>query len=319
MTAQWIEDARRMDLRQLIPSLTAGSGGGRARRDRSGPCPSCGAADVRVYAAREGWQRWQCYRCQQGGDAVDAVAYAVAGDRYAGQPEVREWMVGSGHAVKEAPAQAPPSYPPRQEVVDLLSRCRAGGDAAAWMARRGLRGPVPMGAVGTLPPDAPVPAWAWAMGEPWTTTGHRYIVPACDAAGVVRSVRARRDEDGAGPKCLPPTGHAAGGLLLATRHGRAWLAGSRPASTVVLVEGEPAWIMAAARWEPRVPVLGIVMGSATDETRAAIFARARRVLLAIDDDGGRSTYERGWLAGQDQRVVVTLAKDEPDEWTPFIV
>jgi len=320
MTAPWMEDARRMDLRQLIGSLTAGGGGPR-RRDRAGPCPAgCGGSDVRVYAAREGWQRWQCYRCQAGGDAVDAVAYAVAGDRYTGQPEVRDWLSGGAVDVRRAEPEAPPSYPPRAEVLALLSACRALGEAEAWARRRGLRGAVPGGAIGTLPVEAKVPAWAWFAGRPWTETGHRYIVPACDAAGVVRSVRARRDEHGVGPKCVPPTGHAAGGLLLATRQGRRWLAGSARARTVVLVEGEPAWLAGAARWEQHgVPVVGIVMGSATDATRAAILGRAGRVLLAIDDDGGRESYERGWFAGQDRRVVVTLAKDTPDEWSDFIV
>ena len=316
MTAAWMDDARRLDLRDLLPRLGGETRGG--RRGRTGPCPSCGAADVRVYAAREGWQRWQCYRCSQGGDAVDAVAWSVVGARYAGQEEVRSWLGGAApETVRRAPPEPPPSYPPRAQVLDLLSRCRSGGEGEAWAASRGAAA-VPPGCLGTLPLEAADgrgwPGWAMLGNRSWCETGHRYVVPLCDARGVIRSVRARRPDEGQGAKAVPPTGYSVRGLWMASRWGRQQLAAGAWAGLVALVEGEPAWLAGVARWEPAgVLVLGFFAGSATDATRAALSA-ARPVLVAVDDDDAGRGYVAGWMAGG-LALRTTTAKDDPNGWS----
>lgn len=313
----WLDDLRSRDLRAVVVELGGDAG---AARGRPGPCPSCQARDVAVWAGREGEQRWTCHRCLAGGDVVDLVAYALTGERYQGQAEVRTW---AGEAViPAAPPVPPPSRPPLQEVMDLLSRCQAGGDGETWIRGRGLRGELPSGCLGTLPSYTqqrlPMPTWAACGGQDWQTSGHRYLIPLCDGEGTVLSVRARRGDEGKGTKSLPPSGHSVKGLWMASRWGRAQLAADALwRGTVVLVEGEPAWLLAVAHWEPRgVLVLGFFAGSCQASTRARL-AQASSVLVAVDDDPAGRRYVRDWSGGGDPDTwhPMTTAKDAPWSWS----
>lgn len=105
-------------------------------------CPACGAqkrhtktGDKRgAVGIRRDGLGWRCFQCDASGDALDLVAYALAGCRLRdadadGRAKVREWFEGqygatsAPRAPRPAPAAAPPNYPPAAEVHRLLSRC----------------------------------------------------------------------------------------------------------------------------------------------------------------------------------------------------
>ena len=108
-------------------------------------CPNPACAAVRRHCKRGdkrgavGIRRdglgWRCFTCNAAGDALDFVAYALAGCRLRdadadGRAKVRAWfeaeygVASAPPAPRPAPAPAaPPNYPPAAEVRRLLERC----------------------------------------------------------------------------------------------------------------------------------------------------------------------------------------------------
>lgn len=301
----WISDALRDT---PLEQVAAEMGHRRARgRGRFEPCPSCGGEGrgCSIYRAREGHSRWKCHRCGMSGDAIDLVALHLTGDRYQGQQQVADWWRARDPERAPdlpAPQWAAPStdYPPAAEVARMLGRCRhPAGSVEHWLRSRGvdagaLAGAGVVGELGTSPE-----AWAVYSGDSWARQGYRAVVPMVDAAGAIRSVRARQVWSGADrPKALPPTGYSASGLMMAGRRERQALAGGA-LRAVVLVEGEPAWL----RWwamGPGVPTLGIVAGSWSEAWTERL--RGARVLVVTDHDEAGDRYAERIMTNCDDAV-----------------
>jgi hypothetical protein len=175
--------------------------------------------------------------------------------------------------------------------------------AAKWCASRGLDGYAieDRNLARALPPGASLPRWAAYKGErdrarPWTETGHRLLVPAFDDRGAMRSVRASRiegEEDT--PKRLPPSGHRAGGLVLADPLARLVLAGEEREAwptplRIIVCEGEPDFLTWATRFsnadQDAPAVIGVLGGAWTAEHAARIPDGAEVLIDTHHDEAG---------------------------------
>lgn len=216
------------------------------------------------------------------------------------------------------PLPPPPPYPPGAE--DLWNACGPVMDdtaAATWCASRGLDGYAieDQNLVRMLPPGASLPRWAAYKGDrdrarPWTETGHRLLVPAFDDKGVMQSVRAIRIEgEKDTPKRLPPSGHRAGGLVLADSLARLVLAGEDHASRssplrIIVCEGEPDFLTWATRFsdadQDAPAVVGVLGGAWTAEHAARIPDGAEVLIDTHHDEAGERYGAEVWrtLAGR---------------------
>ena len=115
-----------MPLRDLCASLGLAM---REGRRASLVCPSCratrrGGSDRRLPATVNGSGRWTCWACGAWGDSIDLVSYALTGDRYRGQAEVRSWPGWGSIAPSAAPlpeAAVAPSVPLRRQIESFLT------------------------------------------------------------------------------------------------------------------------------------------------------------------------------------------------------
>jgi hypothetical protein len=121
------------------------------------------------------------------------------------------------------------------------------------------------------------------------------VLPAYDATGVLRSLRARRVTPGEGPKGVAPAGYSPAGLVLACGIGRRLLeqggvAGPNGGPDVVIAEGEPDWLTWASRIsdanETPSATLGVFAGAWTPAHAARIPAGARVVVRTHHDNTG---------------------------------
>jgi hypothetical protein len=225
----------------------------------------------------------------------------------------------------------PPEYPPADEVKRFWEMCMGLDEhpaASAWATSRGL-------SVGRLatPREFPLvravrrvagpnhpsalpgarlnqPRWA-AIGPderkltPWAETGYQVVIPCFDAAGAMRSFRARwiRPEDPVAGKAVPPRGFEARGLVMANLPGL-WLLrfGAWPDSAkrgdrqLWIVEGEPDMLTVAdlirtTRDNERA-VWGLYNGSWTVELSARIPDGADVVLGLHDDKAGHAYRDK---------------------------
>lgn len=232
------------------------------------------------------------------------------------------------------PPPAPPEYPPQDEVARLWEQSMPIDEhpqAAAWAASRGLdlgRLSTPrefpiaralrkfvtgvvVGASGlTVTQDRPtpltLPRWA-SIGSPppqrprsWADTGYQVIIPCFDAAGTMRSFRARWIESEAPPlgKAIPPSGYEARGLVMANLPGL-WLLrfGKWPDTATTrnrqlwIVEGEPDTLTIAdlirTTKDDQRAVWGLYNGSWTAELAARVPGDTDVVLGIHDDPAGR--------------------------------
>ncbi len=208
------------------------------------------------------------------------------------------------------PSRPPPPKPPPpvNEVRALWDACRpcaADGDVAAWLVSRavdpavvdrlGLARALPVGFIGSR--------WASYRGEaqvpaPWAMLSYRAIVPMYDAAGDLRSVRARY----IGPSCvdlpkaLPPSGYGCKGLSMACPlaaivlavAGWPWWAERR----IVITEGEPDFLTWAT-WGaiPRMlAVLGVGGSGQWTEAIADRIPDDSLVIIRTDPDDAGDAY-----------------------------
>lgn len=205
------------------------------------------------------------------------------------------------------------TYPLAAEVEALWSaavRVDSDPEVAAYLAGRAIP-PADVAArdlLRAVAPGARLPRWARYRGDQeasrtWLESGHRLLVRVWDAAGEWRSVRAWRITDDPTPKRLPPAGHLARGLVLASATAVEMLRGHWGPCRIVVAEGEPDWCLWSAR--TRDPVLGVLSGSWTPELAARIpfgsevvirthcdVAGEKYARAVIDSLRGRATLRR---------------------------
>jgi hypothetical protein len=272
--------------------------------------PSCS-----VRSTPDGILAVHCFGCGARGDVFTLVAAAFGLDPRLDFPRVlRRAAEIAGLSVESnsaSPISVPPRtgaevarpYPPTGEVTEFWNSSRPVGGAPAaarWLASRALD----IGAVEdfdlarALPLDSLLPHWARYRGLTWADTGHSLVVPVVDAAGVIRSLRARRVRDGDSPKSLPPSGYRVSGLVMADSRGRKLLAtGMRPDELpvseplrVVVSEGEPDFLTWATRFadsDVAVPaVFGVVSGSWSQSIAGRIPGGSRVTVRTHLDEAG---------------------------------
>ncbi len=224
------------------------------------------------------------------------------------------------------PPPPPPEYPPVGEVAQLWEQCMGVDEhpaAAAWVASRGLD----VGRLSTpreLPmaralrrvagPNHPAaregtklqqPRWAGIGAEkitPWADTGYQLLIPCYDAAGTMRSFRARWVLDSPPPlgKAIPPRGFEARGLVMCNLSGLYLLRFGRWPDEQLerdrqlwIVEGEPDTLtladMLRTTKSPERAVWGLYNGSWTAELAARIPDNAD-VVIGIHDDKAGQVY-----------------------------
>lgn len=288
------------------------------RRVSIGPCPSCGCdrrhakrRDKRLaLGVRPDGRGWRCFECDLAGDVVDLAALALRGHRYreladVGRREVRDWI--SRRLVRvpdEAPKRsdrtlptAEPVYPPHAEVVAFYRACTevvADDAVAAYLRSRAIDASevASRGLARALPESLEVPSWARLSRTPWTTSGHRLVLPLFDFQGVGRSLLARRITGGE-PKSIAPRAFDRAGLVLADRTFRQCLRAQRvDPLALVVVEGEidfATWGTWASRDEASgfdVGVVGLFSGSWTSAFASRIPVGSVVYVRTHTDDAG---------------------------------
>jgi hypothetical protein len=231
-------------------------------------CPAHGerTASCSLSVGPDGTLRVKCFGCNLAGNVYFLIAAVEGLDvrrdfravlaRAAQLAGLTAEDAGRRSERPRAPGPPPVPYPPSAEVRALWNACgpvEFDAEAAAWAARRALPVRALRGLARVIRRGLVLPPWAGKRHgvtrelEPWTVTGHRVLVPVYDATGRCRSVRAIRIGDGDTPKRLPPGGFRASELLLANALGRGLLAQTNAGGPLVIVEGEPDFLSAAAR------------------------------------------------------------------------
>jgi len=325
--AEWVDRMRSATVLEVARELglpiapARGASGGALYH-----CPACDAErrhaksrDKRgaVGVRRDGFG-WRCFQCDASGDALDLVALALEGRRLpdlhdTGKATVREWCVrwlgleaGTPSSPRPRPLARPapvvepaPTYPPAAEVDALWAACVAVTDdaeVAAWLAEQRKIAPADVAAddlARVLPRDARVPSWASIGGRPWSTTGHRLVVPMVDAGGEMRSLLARRVPNPTAEgerKSIAPKGYGRAGLVMANKAARFLLCSDLPelrGLRVVVAEGETDWLAWATT--NALSVLGMVSGSWSADIAARI-PNGATVVIATDADAEGDKY-----------------------------
>lgn len=278
-------------------------------------CPKHGGSSLSLRVGRDRTLQAKCFGCDFAGDVLALVAEVrgldVRGDfrrvLAAGAEVAGLWGVVAELEGRDStePRPVPPpkpramprpieeerTYPPADELAAVWSSAGVVGDddeARAMLEARGLDAELlDVTLARVVARGATLPTWARYQGRPWTATGHRLLLPVYDAAGVMRSVRAWRLVEGNGPKRLPPTGHKAGGVVLACELGVAMLAGTYAPKRVLVLEGEPDFLTWATRpIEAPTARLGVVSGAWSDELAARIPSGARVIVRTHHDTAG---------------------------------
>ncbi len=287
----------------------------RSREERAKwACPSHGGASLSLRRGKDGTLQVRCFGCDLSGSVFDLIA-AVHGERpfpellrlaadLAGvtwTDEPRSIPPRRSPPPAPAPPAPPPSYPPAADVLafwDACARLETDREISDYLRGRGLdaRDVQTHGLARVLPKGAACPPWA-AHGRPWSTSGHRLILPAYDARGALRSMRAWRPGSEV-PKRVAPRGFSAAGLTLADLDGLALLRGEGPPRMRVgICEGEPDFLAASLAYPltERPAFLGVWAGSWSAELAERI-PNGARVLLATDADAAGDKYARGIFA-----------------------
>ena len=253
-------------------------------RRRAGPCPGCGSTAHRsdgrppVHFGRDSWR---CVACKRYGDGFGFVGLFLQ----LGEPMSRadfKVMVGfveSGEVQKRAPRPEDDEELERIDPWPALLRAVPLQQAKdrrlhAWLASR------------ALPVTAPA-GYLRGFRAPWWPYRDLYpvIVPACTGRGVVESMHGRSIEDG---KTIWPKGAASRELLFATPPTRAWMCGSAPPpSDIVIVEGLTDYLTWSST-QPQ-PAIGVYAGAAA-ALATTPFTRRTKVWIGTDDDAVGDKY-----------------------------
>lgn len=284
--------------------------------------PSCS-----VTRGRDGTVRVRCFACDFSADAIGLVAQVLGlptrGDGFretlveaaemGGLLALAEELRGgkADPARRRAERPLPPHPEPEAEYPDpgeVSALWEAAGPVAddtevsgAIVARRvdpdavdGLR------LARAIAPAAILPRWAAYRGQPWTQTGHRLVVRSWDSAGACRSVRAWRVSESDTPKRLPPGGKRGAELVLANRQAVAMLLGRSRPQRVIVVEGEPDWLVASVTWRDSA-VVGIGSGS-WSEAFASRVPDGTEVLVMTHPDPAGERYAEAVAKTLGERV-----------------
>lgn len=227
--AEWLERMREAQVSAVAAELghevakPKGSSGGAVYG-----CPACGG-DRRHTKSRDkrgavGLERsgrgWRCFQCDAAGDAIDFIAYALRGRKFAeladttSKAEVRDWcrrwlrLDGSppGTATRRPPSPEPkrePVYLPEAEVRavwDACTRVDEVPEVAAWLDSRRIDAIRVADAdlARVVPSRLELPAWAGFEGKDgkpwrsWPSAGLRLVVPLYDREARMRSLIFRR-------------------------------------------------------------------------------------------------------------------------------
>lgn len=125
VSVSWYEQAKTVPLADVLQHL----GIGHVRGRTCAPCPSCnaeqrGSSDKRGplnIHDRDGGQVWRCWRCNVGGDGLDAVAWVLVGSKLAvahgdDRRRVQAWFADRGWC--DGPQEhRPPIQPPKPPAV----------------------------------------------------------------------------------------------------------------------------------------------------------------------------------------------------------
>ncbi len=289
--------------------------------------PSCA-----VWTAREGTIVAYCHGCGKSGDALSLIAAVNRLDTKGDFPDVLRLAAEIGgrwdlvdatpsnvphvHAKRPDRDMTPPrEYPPETEVSEVWNSAFPATDdvdARMMLEHRSLdvEAITDRDLARVLPMSVQLPRWARYQGRTWVETDHRLILPAYDAHGRMKSLRAWRVANGETPKRLPPAGYRASGLVLADPFAVGLLRAQFPHAAVqaplrvVIAEGEPDFLTWATRFsdadETAPLVIGVGGGSWSDA-----FARrvpsGSRVIIRTDHDRAGDRYAecvRASLAGR---------------------
>jgi len=195
--------------------------------------------------------------------------------------------------------EPPPDYPPLDTVkalweaslpVDTSADMSTWEhDPTAWITSRGIDvDAVATGNLARMLPDGlELPTWAMMGRRDWREAGYRLIVPMYDAAGEVRSIRARQTQGSSEPG-RKSTAAKYKGCAMANPHALELLRGQGEPSTVVIAEGEPDYLTDATAW-PTHPVFGIATGSWKPE-HAQRIPDGSTVVIRTDTDKPGNDY-----------------------------
>jgi hypothetical protein len=279
-------------------------------------CPAHGDRDPSCSISRgpDGTARARCFSCDWSADAIGVIAMvhglSTRGDQF------REVLIAGAEAAgllelayqlrrpddvplerRPVPVPAPvpdPEYPESAELEELWSTSvpvEDDRDGSRVLVKRKID-PVEVSLrdlARSIPDGTELPEWARYRGKPWTRTGHRVLLRVFDHCGVFKSVRAWRVIEGDTPKRLPPAGRKASGLVLANRMALGMLRRQVCPLELVIVEGEPDFLVACTSWRPGVAVIGIGSGSWTQDFARAVPA-GTSVAIATDNDHAGDRY-----------------------------
>jgi hypothetical protein len=287
--------------------------------------PSCS-----LTVQRDGTILVKCWSCDVRTDALGLVALTLGldvrtnfrevlaeGARLGGDLSLAN-EISDGQSIPERKPVArpifdpppPKEYPPADEILELwnaaipVDECP---DASGYLVSRRIC-PVLASSrrlLRVLRSDTHwtrMPAWARHRGATWLQTGHRMLARAWDHNGKLRSLRAWRIVDRADdrPKRLPPSGHKAGGLVLANELAVKWLRGQVAAFRLIITEGEPDWVNAAVTFGADDAVIGIGSGS-WNESFARRVHRGTEVIIATHADAAGDAYAEQVLESLGER------------------
>ena len=264
-----------------------------ARGRRLTLCPACGKEERHHGPVAIQDVVWRCHSCNVGGSAVHLAAFVITGQRKPAEwGPVRAFFASNGwcSAYRSAVPYTPPTPKPR-EVLPYPERLAdfwaATGPVAAdegtaeyWAVRS--FGPHQGAARALL--RAPGVEW-WPHHGRW-----RLVVPAYDAAGVVRSVHARAISDTDMGKTRWPKGRNAERLLFADPWLGVWLLrGESIPERVIVLEGATDYLHVSSLRPPGVAVLGAAAGgfAALADVR---WPKGCVVYAGTDDDATGDKY-----------------------------
>jgi len=215
--------------------------------------------------------------------------------------------------------------PPKAEVDALWSASvpvGSDGEVADWFHRRfGDDGDCFVAQTEAddlaraIPHELLLPSWAWSRAGSWTDTGHRLLFRLWDDTGEAVSLRARCLDPGSQPKSLAPCGFSVKGLVLANVAATrllsedAWQGDEAPG--VIITEGEPDWLVWAARPGEAKPTaaacFGIEAGAWCQAVADRIPTGAKIIVRSHADEAGE-TYARQIVASLCERCEVFRSK-----------